>query len=130
MIATMPEKETRGINTNHRKEDHFSEEIVAFTIEQGNARPIVTARIYSTDSRSYACLWVNGKDTWATGSGFAGGYGYHRPSAALQSAISNAGIHLDEDIDGRGHGSMEDAARAIATAAYPGAPVYIHNAHA
>ena len=48
----------------------------------------------------YACIWHNN----GSGSGYAGGYGYHKASAAAQAAITSSGIDLSEDIDGRGAG--------------------------
>lgn len=66
------------------------------------------------------------------GVGSAGGWGYHKPSAALDEAIRDAGIHLfgnpygesydskyekfkgPQSISGRGYGSMEDAMKALA----------------
>ena len=49
------------------------------------------------------------------GSGRAGGGGYHKASAALSYAISNAGIDLSEHID-VGDGAMDKALLAIAAA--------------
>ena len=48
------------------------------------------------------------------GSGSAGGYGYHRPSAAAHEAIHNAGFRLSQAIDGRGDSAITDALCAIA----------------
>jgi hypothetical protein len=63
------------------------------------------------------------------GSGSAGGYGYHRPSAAAQEAIENAGFTLANRIDGVGESAMREAVLAIAAAlGYPGA--FLHTAHA
>lgn len=100
--------------------------------------PIVEARFYMGRSRTastvYCSLWVHG-DEYCAGHGTAGGYGYHKESAALQSAISSAGVSLFGSnysytshgekpdfkkaarIGGCGHGSMETALKAIARAA-------------
>ena len=48
------------------------------------------------------------------GSGSAGGYGYHRASAAAGEAITNAGFKLSESINGAGDTAIEDALCAIA----------------
>ena len=67
-----------------------------------------------TDS---AALWVNdytNSEINTSGTGSAGGYGYHRPSAAASEAIRNAGIELDQNISGRGDSAIEDAVKAIA----------------
>jgi hypothetical protein len=61
-------------------------------------------------------------DIHTQGSGRAGGYGYHRPSAAAGEAIRNAGFELltDEgkpcDIGGVGDSAIEQALCAIADA--------------
>ena len=80
----------------------------------------------------YCSLWVSGAQ-WTSGHGRASGYGYHKESAALQSAIDSAGIKLTGDnyrelpsdatdetmarIDGCGDSAMRAAMRAIAIAA-------------
>lgn len=100
-------------------------------------REIVTARFYMGRSASasvmYCCLWVHGKDVCTSGKGSAGGYGYHKGSAALAEAITSAGIELYGDqygrdktrtrnkqpahIGGCGQSAMDDALVAIAKAA-------------
>lgn len=72
-------------------------------LPSGDIREVVTARCYMGRSASasvvYAVLWVRCKDgEWTSGSGSAGGYGYHKESAAIASAISSAGIEL-KDLD-------------------------------
>ena len=115
-----------------RKENHFHYQYSAVCFNGKNAYEAVTLRIYSTDARSYCCLWVRGNcswegcggDYWRNGSGHAGGYGYHRASAAAAKAIENAGIDLDEEISGRGWTAIENAVEAIARAMW-GEGVYI-----
>ena len=79
----------------------------------------------------YCSLWVSGAQ-WTSGHGRASGYGYHKESSALQSAIDSAGIRLTGDnyrelpsdatsdamarIDGCGDSAMHSAMRAIAIA--------------
>ena len=91
----------------------------------------VIAKFYMPERGStvYCALWVGDRRGW----GSAGGWGYHKQSAALSEAIRRAGIELygnpygrggDEKfspnkqchIDGRGHGSMVDAIQAITRA--------------
>lgn len=94
-------------------------------------RPLVTVRLYHTNATSYACVWINGhsKGVSVSGGGKAGGYGYHRASAALQVALNDAGVVLSENIAGRGETAMTDAMEAISKAlGYK--KFYIHNAHA
>ena len=63
---------------------------------------LVAAYVWTGRSRSastvYAAIWVTGSDVdnrpWLSGSGRAGGWGYHKGSAAIQHAIDSAGIKL------------------------------------
>ncbi len=92
---------------------------------------VVRAKFYRAPSSHviYCALWVGDR----RGYGTAGGYGYHKHSAALDEAIGKAGIHLygnpyggeipnesleeyrgPQHIDGRGHGAMIAALEAIA----------------
>lgn len=124
-------------------------------IDKRTEKTVVDCRLYVGCSASasvvYCFLWVQsvkGQD-WAdgwtstSGKGTAGGYGYHKTSAAVGSAISSAGIELwgspyarpvnDEKpadtrkrlkerahIGGCGSGSIASALLAIAYAAgYP-----------
>lgn len=127
MTARINEKQRKDINGNYRKENHFFEEYAAVAFDGKRARQLVTLRIYETDSRSYCCFWINGL---RSASGTAGGYGYHRASAAAQEAIYNAGIDLSDDIGGRGGHSIENAVEAIAKALAPESVIYVVNAHA
>ena len=98
----------------YRKEDHFYSQISA--IEPSTGKEAVTCRFYAPlkGSTVYCCIWINGKKHSASGSGKAGGYGYHKPSAALQTAIETAGFKLSEDINGRGDSAMYDAIESLA----------------
>ena len=100
-----------GINGSYR-EKPFQESFLF--VERESLDVKIDVRIYVTQARNYCCLWVRGGDGWNSGSGWAGGYGYHRPSAAMQKALSAAGIELDHAIDGRGDSVMQDAIMAIA----------------
>lgn len=64
----------------------------------GETREVVNARCYMGRSRSastvYASIWVHGNGIYTSGKGTAGGYGYHKESAAISDAISDAGITL------------------------------------
>ena len=109
--------------TSHRKEGKcFLEVLQIITMDTDSKRPDrrahvpVELRLYGTGKMNYACLWINHNGTHAHASGSAGGYGYHRPSAAAQEAISNAGIRLACPIDGVGSNAIEEALCAIADA--------------
>jgi len=112
-----------------RREAHFRGEISAIDVANGEA--IVSARIYGSPagSASYACVWILADPYYGHGGGRATGYGYHRPSAALQVAIGRAGVRLSEDIDGHGEEAMRNAVRAIAAAVANGRQFVMHHAH-
>lgn len=134
MTATFNElNHAPKFNINHRKDNHFCQQYTAVCFNSTNAYDAVTLRIYATESRTYCCIWVHGNcswdgctgEYWRNGSGYAGGYGYHRASAAVSEAIQNAGITLDEEIAGRGDYAIEEAVKSIAVAMW-GESVYIH----
>lgn len=134
MKATFVAKFPGTITRSHRKERAagFSRALIAVVPDDTQVcRNIAEARLYWSGSfeTAYCCLWVHG-DTWTAGSGKAGGYGYHKESAAMAEAIRNAGFKLDSDIDGRGLEAMKDALTAIAhTIAGDSVPVQIINTH-
>ena len=134
MTATFNELKTAPkFNINDRKENHFYKQFTAVCFKDNRAYDAVICRLYGTESRSYCCLWVSGNcswegcggDYWRHSSGHAGGYGYHRASAAVARAIENAGITLDEEISGRGDTMIAEAVRAIAVAMW-GDSAYVH----
>jgi len=103
---------------------------------KGELREVVVVRCYMGRSRNagtvYASVWVHG-DKHCAGHGSAGGYGYHKESAAIGSAISDAGIELygspcqngaekvdfkqRAHIDGCGNSAAREAMLAVARAA-------------
>ena len=116
--------------TSHRKENkcHFSALLIVdldnpSRWNDGRVSTPIEARLYGTGSKNYACLYVNvpafdtRPETYTQGSGSAGGYGYHRPSAALGEAITNAGFTLSRCISGAGESAMREAMLAVALAA-------------
>ena len=126
--------------SNARNYADSKELVGAYTVVgkiNGEMRQIVTARAYMGKSRNasvvYASLWVNAGELSTSGRGEAGGYGYHKESAAFQHAITSAGIELFGSpytrpsekpdytkrafIDGVGDSAMQSAFEAIARAA-------------
>ncbi len=95
-----------------------------------NSREIygkIELRLFHTDARATACLWINCGDKFHTqGSGSAGGCGYHRGSAAADEAIRNAGLTLAKVIDGCGNSAITDALLAIAALAGIKRPGILH----
>lgn len=120
---------------SHRKENHFYNQYTAVVFNGKSAYDAVTLRLYATEAKHYCCLWINDNCSWIkatrdsyyrSGSGSAGGFGYHRASAAAQEAIYNAGIELSENIAGRGDTAIEEAVYSIAAAMWGGKGYYIH----
>lgn len=137
MHAKITNPKRSGKVASNRKEDRFYQEYAAIlpTRRQGGYEhesfPFVTLRLYHTQSRAYACVWAHTADWTITvsGGGRAGGYGYHRGSAAAQAAITNAGIALSEDIAGVGDSAIRAAVIAIAKELCGGREFFIHVAH-
>lgn len=127
-----------GINTKHRKEDHFYKEIAVIAkIQDKKYRynddyyaPIIL-RLYSTPAKNYACFWINAneKGIHCNGSGDAGGYGWDMESGAAEDAINSAGIGLESSISGVGEEAIKEALKVIAERiGYKN--IYIHISHA
>lgn len=91
--------------------------------DNGFTVPIQVSCWMSPSSSShvvYAAVWVFGRalgdyKSWS-GSGKAGGYGYDKVSAAIDSAIRNAGIILPYHFGGAGEGKIKNALEDIAAA--------------
>lgn len=67
-------------------------------IKNGKIFTPVVARWYmgrsSRASVVYCSIWINTKDFHTGGHGSAGGYGYHKVSAAFADALDSAGVVL------------------------------------
>lgn len=115
------------------RKDSLDKEIAV--IDPVTGRAIVIARIYIPASVAYCALWISGPNAYGRGAGKAGGHGYHKPSAALQDAISDAGITLRErtnkraTINGVGDSAMVEALEAIARAVTGKRKFIVHIAH-
>lgn len=114
-------KRQDGINIKDRREDNYQESLLGVVVDDGKLKVVVDLRIYGTKSKNYACVWVhdNKHDIHCSGSGSAGGYGYHRPSAAASEAFAKAGIEFDSELSGRGDSVMEHAVYTIMKKLYP-----------
>ncbi len=127
ITATLPATGVSNARNLGGKRETVSTYTVVAVNTHGGIDSVVEARFYmsrSADGASpvYCSVWVSAPDCHSSGYGSASGYGYHKESAALQSAIESAGITLSQPIDGRGSSAMSDALLAIAKAAgYTGA---------
>lgn len=113
MQATFKSRNHDGNIASNRKEDKFRYQ---YTVITPALSAIIELRLYTTAARCYACIWVrDGKsNTYVSGGGYAGGYGYHKASQAVETALRDAGITLSEPIGGRGDSAIQDALKAIA----------------
>lgn len=92
---------TKPGTSNGKNYSRDKEMISAYSVigkRKGKLHEFVTCRMHMGRSSSasvvYCSLWVHAGDLWCSGHGNAGGYGYHKESAALGHAISSAGIEL------------------------------------
>lgn len=78
------------------------ETVSKFIVMDKTGKEFVDCRVYMGRSRYastvYASIWVHGNGVYTSGKGSAGGYGYHKESAAIQDAITSAGIELYGDV--------------------------------
>ena len=138
MIATIHAGEhDRGKNLSRDKELIRAASVVVLadapnTLLGQEIRELVIARWYkgrsAGASRIYCSVWIrsHGENRMRTGHGWASGGGYHKESAALESALESAGITLSEAIYGRGDGAIWDGLIAVAEAyGYPAAKTLI-----
>ena len=94
---------------------------VLIACKAGEFKEPITVRWYmsrSGDGASpvYCALWVRCSPYYVSGRGKAGGYGYHKASAAFQDACDSAGIELSQPVDGRGNDMVREAILAIGEA--------------
>ena len=94
---------------------------VLIACKAGEFSEPVTVRWYmsrSGDGASpvYCALWVHCSPYYVSGRGKAGGYGYHKASAAFQEACDSAGIELSQPVDGRGNDMVREAILVIGEA--------------
>lgn len=146
MKAKILKQEQNGKNYSGEKEMVSTYDVVVST--KDGLKNVVTCRCYMGRSSSasvvYASIWVHGNNIYTAGHGQAGGYGYHKESAAIASAISSAGIELygsaytnaegKEDfskkayISGVGDSAIEAALLAITKAAgFTGKALIVRN---
>ena len=120
ITATLPPTtQSNGKNLSPQKE--LVNAMSAIAVINGKMREVIVARWYKarkSDGASpvYASIWTYGAGFDISGHGRATGYGYHKASAALSTALESAGIVLSERIDGLGDGAIRRALEAIARA--------------
>ena len=116
MKATLGSENSSAVNYGVNKELVSTWNVIVNSND--GLKNIITARCYMGRSASastmYASIWIYDEKHHTSGSGKAGGYGYHKQSAAISDAIESAGIELNEDISGRGDSAIKEALEAIA----------------
>ena len=119
MKAKLPAIQTLDAK-NLSGEKELVEALTLVTYTKGKYHEVLRARFWmgrsQRSTRVHCSLWVNHKGVHLSGYGWASGFGYHKPSAALNGAIASAGIKLDTPIDGAGREAMRTALGAIAKA--------------
>lgn len=99
------------ISTNRKESNYIGQYTL---LDRATCSVYGELRFYSTPSRSYACFWLFGREKGCIcGGSFAGGYGYHRKSAAAERAFRVAGITLDQSISGAGDAAIREALESI-----------------
>lgn len=116
--AKLPTENVMNGQWPDKKEQTAAYQIVA--VQNGKFYTPITARLFMGRSASssvvYASIWCHHHNASYNGHGNAGGYGYHKGSAAMADAIRSAGIELNGSISGVGDTAIEYALSAIARA--------------
>ena len=107
--------------TNYGGKKETTSQMVLITHKDGEFKEPVTVRWYMSRSGDgagpvYCSVWINHHPYYVSGRGKAGGYGYHKGSAAFQDACDSAGIELSQPVDGRGDSLVKEAIFAIGEA--------------
>lgn len=110
VISFSPTEDPRDIHS-YRREKSFDSQLSLIDLDKG--REIACVRFYQPDEVVYCVVWID-SDKPARGYGKAGGGGYHKRSAALNEALSRAGVTLSEPINGCGDSAMDAALEALA----------------
>jgi len=84
----------------------------AITIQDGHAVTLLDLRVYLPKDVFYAAVWVQ-CNKHVSGTGKAGGYGYHKLSAAVADALQSAGYSFSEEVSGVGHDAVVRAIKAV-----------------
>ena len=132
-LATLSTTRTENA-INHHADKEMIQQLRVVGIANSAPACYADVRLYrsrSGDGASplYCSLWITG-DVCASGSGRATGYGYHKASAALQSAFDSAGVGITlagdpSSISGIGEDAMRDALEAVALAVGAVGPVVV-----
>ena len=138
MIATFTKSDVNNIGSSAfaaRDSQILIKQLSVIAAYDNELQELVTARFYMSsrrDANYVTCIfWVHGGTAgYVSASGTAGGYGYHKASAALQDALNSAYIELSDRISGVGEKAMAAALLVVAKAARPEATCFkVFEAH-
>lgn len=109
-----------GLASNLTKNHDRKERIKRYLVISSTLEDVIDCRLYmgrSPNARVVYCdLWIQGNETYGSGNGSAGGYGYDKMSSAVMQAIANAGISLTNTTGGYVNATIEEALLSIADA--------------
>lgn len=135
----VPAKDTSNVSMSHRKENNPCDVYKLIAMYKGEFQEVADIRIYypkGNGSRVYCCAWIrqntwsdtykytrfsptpekvktNKKSHWWNGSGYVDGWGYHKPSSAIEEALESAGFKFNKSFGGCGDSTAEEAIKAI-----------------
>ncbi len=116
-IVSFVPSQDMPMSYRERQKKHFYMGYKVVCIVNNEMETLIDARLGGTSNCHYASIWLNTKyadyDYYieygdARGSAKAGGYGYHRASAALESAFHRAGMRFTVGCGGIGESMMRD----------------------
>lgn len=106
----------KGKNYGGEKETVTHKSVIC--IVDGKAIEPITYRAYMGRSKGaavvYATIWAHSPECHRSGSGQAGGYGYHKESAAAYEAAMACGFSFDRSLHGTGQIDQMLEAMALA----------------
>lgn len=105
-----------GRNYGNEKETATHKSVIC--IVDGKAIEPITYRAYMGRSKGaatvYATIWIHSSECHRSGSGKAGGYGYHKESAAAYEAAISCGFEFNKHLAGTGQIDQMLEAMALA----------------
>lgn len=147
--ATFTDPDTSKQAINYAQDKEMIDTYNLVVNHKGELENVIVVRCYMGRSASasvvYVSAWITcADDTWRTGRGSAGGYGYCKTSTAIGEALRAAGVRLfgkpyvftDQPVDmkkpfhmdGTGISSLDVILVSVARAAgYRGSMIVIHN---
>lgn len=102
----------------NRKVKHYIRSYVVVAILNDELHELVDCRLYDTGSTAYCCLLIHDElnGIYGSGAGKVSAYGKHLTSEAVEIAINQAGIRLDQKIGGKGENAIKKVLYAIGQA--------------